>query len=250
MNELAKFDPSKEQIDLIRQTVAPGATPLELQYLLEVAKARNLNPLTKQIYFVKLAGKWTFQVSIDGLRAIAQRSGLYAGQDAPVFEYDDKRNIISCSVAVYRKDWQRPCVGIAFFKEYVGQNLWQTKPHTMIAKVAESIALRKAFSEEMSGLYAPEEFEVAPVVARIVPEEPHVEPAAAEDFAPEDETQEPEVIRVHFGKNQGRPISELTAASLDWYIKAAKENIEAGRFVDKETAWLENLTNEKLRRAS
>jgi phage recombination protein Bet len=153
--ELARqIDFSEEQKQMIMKTYAQGSSPAEFAVMMETAKVRNLNPLTKQIWFVKVGGKWTYQVSIDGFRAIAQRSGLYAGQDEAVYSYDDKGNILSCSVAVYRKDWIRPCVGTAFFKEFsTGQNLWHSKPHVMISKVAESIALRKAFSEEMSGLY-------------------------------------------------------------------------------------------------
>ena len=175
--ELApRMEFSAEQQKMILHTYAQGATPAEFAVLMEVAKARGLNPLTKQIYFVKLSGKWTFQVSIDGLRAVAQRSGLYAGQDAPVFEYDDRRNFVSCSVSIYRKDWQRPCVGVAFFGEFsTGQNLWKSKPHVMISKVAEAIALRKAFSEECSGLYGEGELDQSVQPPRDIT--PHLSPA-------------------------------------------------------------------------
>jgi len=45
-----------------------------------------------------------------------------------------------------------------YASEYsTGKNLWRDKPRTMIQKVAEAHALRRAFS--ISGLYAPEEID-------------------------------------------------------------------------------------------
>jgi len=180
MSDLVKFNPSAEEQKLIRNSFAREATDAEFSVLMKVAILRNLNPLLKQIYFVKMKGVWTFQVSIDGLRALAQRTGQYGGQDEPVFAYDDKGQLLSCKVAVYRKDWLKPAVGVAFFKEFSsGQNLWVSKPHVMISKVAEAIALRKAFPEDLSGLYGEEEMEQSAAPARatvIVDDTPTAEP--------------------------------------------------------------------------
>lgn len=269
--ELARtLDFTAEQRQMILHTYAAGASPSEFAVLMEVAKARNLNPLTRQIYFVKLSGKWTFQVSIDGLRAIAQRSGLYAGQDAPLFQYDGKGGIISCSVSAYRKDWTRPAVGIAFMKEFsTGQNLWASKPHVMLGKVAEAIALRKAFSEEMSGLYAEGELDQsvtsspAPVRQLQVAPKPAAAPAPVDtetgevldydpaDLAVFDQTPAADVAAVPFGKKQGTPVTQLTLKDLDWYEGAARKSIadpDKARFAAKEQVWLDAIVAEKARR--
>ncbi len=161
---------TEEQRSMIRNTYARGATEAEFEVLLEIARVRRLNPLLKQIHFVKRKNRkentetWTPQVSIDGMRAIAQRTGLYDGQDEPEIVYDDKGNILKCTVRVYRKDWTRPAVGVAHFSEYAQrwpdgnlQDFWKRMPHVMIAKCAEAIAIRKAFPEDTSGLYVPEE---------------------------------------------------------------------------------------------
>lgn len=42
-----------------------------------------------------------------------------------------------------------------------GVGLWKFKPRIMITKVAESIALRKAFSQQLGGLYTQEEMPAA-----------------------------------------------------------------------------------------
>jgi len=160
---------SGEQRAMIRDTFANGASESEFAVLLEVASARRLNPLLRQIHFVKRWDSqkkrevWSTQVSIDGLRAVAQRTGLYAGQDEPEYIEEGGR-IVAAKVRVYRKDWTRASVGVAYWSEYVQTTrdgaptrFWAQMPHVMISKCAEALALRKAFPEDMSGLYVPEE---------------------------------------------------------------------------------------------
>lgn len=166
------FAPTVEQRQIIRDTYANGATDQEFSVLIEMAKARNLNPFLGQIWFVqrwdsqKSRMVWACQVSIDGLRAQAERTGNYAGQDEPEFEYEKDGAIKLARVKVYRKDWERPAVGVAFWSEYAAKKkdggltgMWAGKPHVMIAKCAEALALRKAFPQDTQGLYTAEEVE-------------------------------------------------------------------------------------------
>ena len=173
---VAPLEFTDEQRKMIRDAFANGASEQEFGVLMEVAKARRLNPLMRQIHFVsrwdsqKSRNVWATQVSIDGLRAIAERTGIYAGQDEPEFVESTDGAIKCCKVRVYRKDWgDRAAVGVAYWNEYVqtyrekssGKEvvtpMWRKMPHVMIAKCAEAIALRKAFPEDMSGLYTPDE---------------------------------------------------------------------------------------------
>ncbi len=178
--ERVGFDFTEEQRRLIRDSFANGASDAEFEVLMEIAKARRLNPLLRQIHFVsrwdseKHRPVWAAQVSIDGLRAIAERTGLYAGQDEPEFVHNPDGTLKLCKVRVWRRDWPRPAVGIAYFAEYVqtardrqtGKQrptaMWGRMPHVMLAKCSESLALRKAFPEDMSGLYTSEEMGNAP----------------------------------------------------------------------------------------
>ena len=106
-------DWSEEQKAIVRNSLANGASDSEFAVLWEMARSRGLNPIKKEIYFVKRwdsnkrAEVWATQVSIDGLRVIAARSGEYDGQDEPEFEYDDKGNLKLCRVKVYRKGVRR-----------------------------------------------------------------------------------------------------------------------------------------------
>jgi phage recombination protein Bet len=166
----APFEFTPEQMKMIRDSFLNGASEQEATVLMELARLRRLNPITRQIHFVKRWDAqrqrevWAAQVGIDGFRAIAERTGLYDGQDEPEFEYDSKGALRLCRVRIYRKDWSRPAVGVAHFAEYVQKkkdghptHMWAEKPHVMLSKCAEALAHRKAFPEDTSGLYAPEE---------------------------------------------------------------------------------------------
>jgi phage recombination protein Bet len=165
-----------DQRQMIRDTFASGASDSEFAVLMEVARARNLNPILRQIHFVKRWDTqknrevWSTQISIDGLRATAERTGKYDGQDEPEF-LEEKGQPICCKVRVYKKGVARPFVGVAHWKEFVQTkkdgsptSFWTRMPHIMLSKCAEALALRKAFPEDLSGLYTEEELEadVAP----------------------------------------------------------------------------------------
>ena len=185
-NEIAKQDFPQEQVELIKRTLAKDATDDELKLFLHQCKRTGLDPLSRQIYFMKRGGKVTIQTSIDGFRAIAERSGDYAGQDEPVYEKDG--DDLFCKVTVYRfrGDIRYPAaVGKAYWKEYVpqaGQDfMWKKMPRTMLAKVAEALALRKAYPQDLSGLYTGDEMEQSGNVAPV-----KTEPKIASNVSTED----------------------------------------------------------------
>lgn len=159
--EIVKLDFTEEQVKLIKQQLAPNATHGELQMFLHQCKRTGLDPLTRQIYCIHRGGKMSIQTSIDGFRVIAERSGQYAGQDEPVFTYDGEK-IVKCSVTVYKFNSQGQrypaATGVAYWAEYAQNSpMWTKMKHTMLSKCAEALALRKAFPQDLSGLYTGEE---------------------------------------------------------------------------------------------
>jgi phage recombination protein Bet len=175
-NELVKIDFNQETIDLIKSQIAPKATDDELKLFIYQSKRTGLDPLARQIYAIHrkskdINGNWvekmSIQTSIDGFRVIAERSGDYAGQDEPLFIKDE--NDLYCKVTVYRfrNDIRYPAaVGVAYWSEYCPKDkegkpsgLWAKMPHTMLSKVAEALALRKAYPQDLSGLYTTEEMQ-------------------------------------------------------------------------------------------
>jgi phage recombination protein Bet len=175
------LDFSNQQLEMIQHSVMPGANALEFDLFLNLCKAKRLDPLTKQIYAVKVGGKWQTFASIDGLRVIAERSGNYGGQTEPywcgpdgewkeVWLSDDPPS--AAKVGVWKRGYAHPTWGVATFKSYGKgkSNNWVSMPDVMLLKCAEALALRKAFPDDLSALYVREEFaEEAPRPAAPTP---------------------------------------------------------------------------------
>ena len=156
------------QIEVIRRTVAAGTSNDELALFLEVCQHRGLNPFAREIYAIMRSGKMTIQVSIDGFRKLAERSGKYRSQLGPYFcgadgiwkeEWLSKAAPVAAKVGILRADFDTPMWAVARYDAYVQAQspIWQKMPDLMTAKCAEALALRKAFPDEMSGLYTHEE---------------------------------------------------------------------------------------------
>ncbi len=163
-NEITAFTP--EQNELIKKQLCKNITDDELHLFAAVCKKTGLDPFMKQIYAVKRGDAMTIQTSIDGYRLIAERTGRYAPGRESTFVYKQDRLFSATSyVKKQTKDgtWHEISVS-AHFEEYkpnYKSNFWDTKPHVMLAKCAESLALRKAFPNELSGLYTADEMDQA-----------------------------------------------------------------------------------------
>jgi phage recombination protein Bet len=163
-----------EQLKLITDVVAKGATSDELKLFLYRCQNMGLDPLKPgMVHFIKYGnGPGTIVVGIEGFRAIAGRTGKVSGVERGVHRDNDGR-VVAGWCKVYRSDWTHPAHEEVPFDEYTtGKGPWAKMPATMIKKVAEAAALRMAFPEDLGGVYERSEMDQAEQSTRVVPEQP------------------------------------------------------------------------------
>jgi len=188
-----------ENLELIKKTVAPGLTDTEFAMFCHVARARHLDPLQKQIYAMKrrtwnpetkeYEDRMVLQVGIDGLRSIANRTGLYMPSDKlPLVEGEGTPGL---RVTVRVQKWHelsnewKEFGATAYYREFVQTkknpatgkidpvSMWEKMPLGQTEKCAEAKALRRGWPEELGQFYIPEETSETPGVEVLVPEKPH-----------------------------------------------------------------------------
>lgn len=177
-----------EESALIRRTFAKQATDDEFALFTSICTRTGLDPRTRQIYTTfrnakKADGSYGYkmevQATIDGFRVIAERKlgqngeHLYEGQTAPMWcGYDgvwkdvwlDKEPPAACKIGVYRKGFREPLIAIARFESYAQKtkegklaSMWAKMPDLMVSKCCEALSLRKAFPQDLGGLYTNDE---------------------------------------------------------------------------------------------
>lgn len=166
-----EFDDGK--VELLKNTICKGATNEEFELFLHACKRTGLDPFMRQIYSVK---RWdsnlkrdsmTIQTGIDGYRLIAERTGRYCPGKETTYQYDSEGNLVSATAYIKKQTldgtWHE-VPATAFFSEFCQRTkegkpmaMWMKIPHIMLAKCAESLALRKSFPAELSGIYTKEE---------------------------------------------------------------------------------------------
>jgi phage recombination protein Bet len=166
----------------IDDTVTPG----DLKVFLSYAQRTGLDPFARQIYLIgrrqrqddgTWRKKWAIQVGIDGFRIVAKRSGKYRGQTPAEWCGPDGqwRDVwledgppAAARAGVLHADFDQPLYAVATWTQYAAINtkgevtgLWPKMGPLMLHKCAEALALRRAFPNDLSGIFIAEEMEQA-----------------------------------------------------------------------------------------
>jgi phage recombination protein Bet len=255
----------EKQLAVLRQTgIGEQVTRAELAAFLHLCQRTGLDPFARQIYLIgrwdKKAGREVFrpQTGIDGYRIVAQRTvertkqalgyedSLWCGEDGQwtdVWLSPDPP--AAAKVTVLRDGKRFPA--IARWSEYVPLDrdgrptgLWGKRNAAQLEKCAEALALRKAFPNDMAGVYTSEEMEQADnpphvtATAEVVREERPELPEAATDtewlaatlrIIPDVGMEASRKLwRETFDKRRS---GELTAADSEKVLSALKARMEA-----------------------
>ncbi len=170
---------SDKQVAALRQLGVKDATNGDLAVFFHQSVRTGLDPFAKQIYMIarwtKDGPKQTIQTGIDGYRLIARRA---ADHHREALSYDDAlwcgedgawtdvwladRHPSAAKVALYRGGARFSAV--ALWREYVQtvkdgstNAMWSRMGVNQLAKCAEALALRKAFPQDLSGIYTDDE---------------------------------------------------------------------------------------------
>lgn len=205
-----------EQMTALESLGVQQAMPAEVAMFFDQCQRTGLSPWARQIYMI---GRWDsklrrqkyqVQVSIDGFRLIAERTGQYQGQTEPQWCGPDGqwRDVwlenqppAAARVGVWREGFREPAFGVARLNAYMAttrdgspSGMWRSMPDVMLAKCAESLALRKAFPMELSGLYTGDEMQQADQPRQDPKQDAAAPPAGAEPQADEDGVIDAELV--------------------------------------------------------
>jgi phage recombination protein Bet len=169
-------------VDAVKRDFAASAPDEIISYFLRVADHRGLDPWGNEIVLVPRRNpkenttSWHYEVTIEGRRTIAHRTGRLEGIDGPYWcgprtydgdghklplEWvdvwdDDETPPYAARCFVWPAGWKVPANGTVKWAEFAqwikGDQpklgpFWRKMPAHMLGKCAESLALRRAFRE-------------------------------------------------------------------------------------------------------
>lgn len=156
---------TKEGVATIKQTVAKGATDAQLFMFLEVCRSTGLNPFLREVWFIQNKNQpesSQIMAGRDGYLRVANEHPAFDGMETKVEWNGERTTPIRAVCTVWRKDRTHPITMEAEWRDYYksGSAVWTQYKGAMISKVAEVLALKRAFS--INGVVTEEEVATEP----------------------------------------------------------------------------------------
>lgn len=184
-----------QQIAALRQIGLGANTQADVEVFFHQAKRSGLDPFRREIYMItrktKTGPKATIQTGIDGFYKIADRvtrqtggtwgipETLWCGPNGQWRDVWLERTPPAAAKVTVERNGSR-FTTVATSAEYnAGSPMWQKMPARMIAKCAEALAIRRAFPDDLSGLYTSEEMAQADNAAPAPAPRPQAAPQRA-----------------------------------------------------------------------
>ena len=150
------------QVQVLKNTICSKLSIPQIQLYLTICARKGIDPFTQAFAFPQENGGLAFGLRIDGMRALASRTGELLSRKVETIMEGTPPKLAGARATIERKGMTAPVVEEAWMAEYdkaatPGGMIWRSNPETMIRKVAESKALRAAFADALSGLYEPSE---------------------------------------------------------------------------------------------
>ena len=141
-----------------------NGSPAEHKYFFELCKAQNLNPLIKEVYFIKYGGNpAAVVINVDTFVSRANEYPDYNGYTAVWTVGTETENqpsevpfgkLLGAWCKVGRKDKHYDIVATVRFDAFnTGKSRWKVDPWGMIQKCAIAAAHRKAYPKAFTGMY-------------------------------------------------------------------------------------------------
>ena len=233
---------SNEQKKLVFNTVAKGLSAADQALFEAVCLSSGLDPLRKEVYAVVRGGKMSIQTGIDGYLKLANQTKELNGME--VLFFDDAGNEsevwlkktppTACLVRVYRKGADYPFTASCRFDAYSQSNqMWKKFPETMLAKATTTLALRRGFSDVISGIASADEMDQAGLAApealtQGTPERP-VAPsrpkAGTKEKAPATPKQAPAAVAAKASEAAEEAAQNLAVATKGAVVEAVEQKV-------------------------
>ena len=228
---------------IVRNFITRGSKDVsdaECIMFISLCKANKLNPFVGEAWLVKYDRNTPAQMltARDAFMKRAETCDKYEGFQSGVIVIRNNKveeqegefflpsdQLVGGWARVYRSDRKFPTVSRVRIEEYnTKKSTWASKPATMIQKVAEAHAFRKAFPVVMSGLYIPEE---------MPDEQPQLEQGEANKAVPQ--FHDPELIDAPAPEQKPDKEQEFTPDPEPVYMEAPKDGMLAAAVRKAET---------------